>query len=115
MAFRFPESGLGPTRSMMTGVTLQGIRYRETLPNGVAYTTLALTMPSFYNDTSVYTVPSNHYFVLGDNRNNSIDSRMLKQVGYVPLENMIGRAEFIYFSAGDHGGVRWDRLFQAVR
>jgi signal peptidase I len=88
-------------------------RYRETLPSGVSYATLSLGDNGFYATTPEYTVPPAHYFVLGDNRDNSVDSRILNQVGYVPAESMIGRVEFIVFSS-EHG-VPWDRLFQAVR
>ena len=68
-------------------------RYRETLPNGVVYTTLDLTENGFYDNTQVYTVPPDHYFMMGDNRDNSTDSRVLSAVGYVPYENLIGRAQ----------------------
>jgi signal peptidase I len=74
-------------------------RYRETLPNGVSYDTLDLVDNGFYDNTQVYTVPSDHYFMMGDNRDNSVDSRMLKAIGYVPLENIIGRASVIFYSA----------------
>ena len=52
-------------------------QYRETLPNGVTYATLALMEKGFFDNTQVYTVPPGHYFMMGDNRDNSTDSRML--------------------------------------
>src|SRR5438034_1130876 len=79
-------------------------RWRETLPNGVSYTTLDLVDNGFYDNTPVYQVPAGHYFMMGDNRDNSTDSRVLSQVGYVPFENIIGRAQIIFFSIleGEH-------------
>jgi signal peptidase I len=100
-------------------------RYKETLPNGVIYYTLDLTENSFYDNTPVYNVPADHYFMMGDNRDNSTDSRVLSQVGYVPIDNIVGRAEIIFFSVGDGEAawkiwrwpwvVRWSRLFSIVR
>ena len=100
-------------------------RWKETLPNGIVYYTLDLVDNSFYDNTPVYTVPPDHYFMMGDNRDNSTDSRVLSQVGYVPLQNIVGKAQIIFFSI--HEGerawelwrwpwsVRWDRLFHLVR
>jgi signal peptidase I len=70
--------------------------YRETLPNGVSYDTLDLTQNGLGDDTREFVVPPGHYFMMGDNRDNSSDSRFA--VGYVPAENLVGRANIIFFS-----------------
>src|SRR6202451_1642642 len=107
------------------GVTQRVKQFRETLPNGVSYNTLDLTDNGFYDNTPVYTVPPGDYFMMGDNRDNSRDSRGLSQVGCVPFENLIGRAQLIFFSIRDDAhaweiwrwpwAVRWERLFTLVR
>ncbi len=99
-------------------------QYEETLPNGVKYPVLDLVQRGMGDNTGVYKVPEGHYFMMGDNRDNSTDSRSTGQVGYVPLENFIGRAEIIFFSAGGDapfwefwrwpGSIRWGRFFQLV-
>jgi signal peptidase I len=76
-------------------------RWRETLPNGVSYETLDLQDNGFLDNTQEYVVPPGHYFMIGDNRDNSTDSRVPRDrggVGYVPFENLVGRAEIIFFS-----------------
>jgi signal peptidase I len=104
----------------------QGVkRWKETLPNGVSYETLDCVDKGFYDNTAVYTVPPGHFFMMGDNRDNSTDSRVQSEVGYVPLENIVGRAQMIFFSVdeGEHAWmfwrwpwtVRWNRLFKIVR
>jgi signal peptidase I len=99
-------------------------RWRETLPNGVSYYTLDCQKNRFLDDTPVYTVPDGRLFMMGDNRDNSTDSRMLSQVGYVPFENLLGRAQIIFFSVGNGEpawhfwswpwSVRWSRLFHSI-
>jgi signal peptidase I len=73
-------------------------RFRETLPDGVTYETLDLQDNGSLDNTQEYVVPAGHYFMIGDNRDNSADSRALSAVGYVPFENLVGRVELVYFS-----------------
>lgn len=70
--------------------------YRETLSNGVSYDTLDLSQNTIGDDTREFIVPPGHYFMMGDNRDNSSDSRF--QVGYVPADYLVGRANIIFFS-----------------
>ena len=102
--------------------------FRETLPNGVSYITHDFTVNGFLDNTEVYQVPPGDYFMMGDNRDNSTDSRVppdMGGVGYVPFENLIGKAQIIFFSIGDGmsaweiwdwpWAVRWSRFFTLVR
>jgi len=92
-------------------------RWRETLPNGVSYETLDCVDNGFYDNTNVYTVPGGSFFMLGDNRDNSTDSRVLSAVGYIPLQNIVGRAGMIFFSRADGSPtpVRYERIGAMVR
>jgi signal peptidase I len=103
-------------------------RWKETLPNGVSFYTLDLTDNGFLDNTDVYTVPPDHYFMMGDNRDNSTDSRVPENrqgVGFVPFENIVGKAQLVFFSVyeGEQAwefwrwpfSVRWNRLFTIVR
>jgi signal peptidase I len=95
-------------------------RWRETLPNGVSHETLDLQENGFLDNTQEYVVPAAHYFMMGDNRDNSADSRVLSQVGYVPFENLIGRVEIIFFSIDRASNkaqprVRYERIGMPVR
>ena len=90
-----------------------------------SYTILSLEGNSIADNTGVYIVPEDHYFFMGDNRDNSLDSRFLGQVGYVPSENLIGRAEFLFFSSDKsiplwkiwrwHKKFRLDRIFKKIK
>jgi signal peptidase I len=73
-------------------------QYVETLPNGVSYRVIDTTEFGALDNTDVYVVPDGHYFAMGDNRDGSSDSRVLNKVGYVPAENLVGRAEILFFS-----------------
>lgn len=95
-------------------------QYRETMPNGVSYITQDMNPNGAYDNTGVYIVPAGHYFMMGDNRDNSSDSRVASGVGYVPAENLVGKAEIIFFSSNGTASfwqfwrwpwaVRWDRI-----
>jgi signal peptidase I len=102
------------------GSTIGISQYEETLPAGASYRILERGDNFQLDNTSVYTVPPGHVFGMGDNRDDSQDSRVLREVGYIPVENLVGRAEFIFFSHDPAGNgwpltVRWSRLFQAIR
>jgi signal peptidase I len=85
-------------------------RWRETLPNGVSFETLDCVDNGFYDNTPMYQVPAGHYFVVGDNRDNSTDSRTLAAIGYVPFENLIGRVGMLFFSRAPDGTARSGRI-----
>jgi len=110
----FDEAGYG-----------EGIeQYRETLPNDVSYIVHNIQDNSAGDNTQEYIVPAGHYFMMGDNRDNSTDSRFQGQVGYVPYENLVGKATIIFFSHRPHyslpevwkwpAAIRWNRLFIGV-
>jgi signal peptidase I len=97
-------------------------QYIETLPNGKVHRILELFGDQGPSDnTEAFTVPEGHYFMMGDNRDNSADSRAFpSRFRFVPIENLVGRAEFLFYSKDssqpvyDLGSIRFDRLFQGV-
>jgi len=109
---------------------LETPRFIETLPGGREHPILKLNKPGTYqlDNTPVYEVPADSVFAMGDNRDNSLDSRVLPRndgVGFVPLENLVGRAEFRFFSYDANvapwwqvwewpWAIRFSRMFTAV-
>ena len=97
-------------------------RYRETLPNGVVHDVLNIEDNGYADNTDVFTVPEGEYFFMGDNHDNSQDSRFSQAiggVGFVPAANLIGRADRIIFSSAGTSMLyfwtwRADRFFKAV-
>jgi signal peptidase I len=95
-------------------------RYLETLPGGVTHAILDLGR-SQADETGVFTVPEGHFFFMGDNRDNSIDSRFRQPqgVGFVPFENLVGRADRVMFSSAGRSMLyfwtwRPDRFFRSI-
>lgn len=82
-------------------------RYKETLPNGKVHEIIERSDIGPLDDTPAYKVPSDSYFMMGDNRDGSQDSRVMNEVGFVPFENLIGRAENIFFSVDESAQV-WE-------
>ena len=101
--------------------------FRETAPGGHAYVIWQKrgTEDHLPNNTQEYLVPPGHYFMMGDNRDDSIDSRVLAAVGYVPAQNLIGRAEFLFFSTDQRAelweihrwpdSIRFSRFFTKIQ
>ena len=104
------------------GVVSRMHMYIETLPNGVKHNILERSDSDPFDNTGEFVVPPGHFFAMGDNRDNSQDSRAVSSVGYVPMENLVGRAEFMFFSIDDRkgwvfgipNGIRWSRIFNTI-
>jgi len=101
------------------------VQYAETLPNGKRHPIIkSAGAAGPANNTPEYVVPDGHYFMMGDNRDNSLDSRFLNNVGYVPAENLVGKAQIIFFSTDGSAAlwevwkwpwaIRWNRFLTLI-
>jgi signal peptidase I len=110
----------------LDGATVEGgvQAYEETLPNGKVHPILEISDHEMLDNTPEFVVPAGHFFAMGDNRDNSQDSRVLDRVGYVPMQNLVGRAEFLFFSTDGSAhvwefwkwpfAIRFNRLFCGI-
>ncbi len=104
------------------GLPVEIDSYIETFFNGKKIKTLDIYKNAPQDNTGLYLVPQGHFFMMGDNRDNSQDSRFLSQVGFVPAENLIGKARFIFFSTANApwkfwllpSSIRFERIFKKV-
>ncbi len=108
-----------------SGQQVMGKRYLESLPGGLKHDIQKYVDTGMMNNTTEFKVPAGRLFVMGDNRDNSADSRDPSSgVGFVPIENLVGRAEFIFFSTTGENpwwefwmwpyDIRWSRLFRGI-
>jgi signal peptidase I len=122
---------LAPRRPIGNYEEEDGIRmlvpeFIEALPNGREHPILKETDNGYMNNTPEFRVPEGHVFAMGDNRDNSSDSRVMdgSGVGFVPVQNLVGRAEFIFFSVDARAPwwevwewpfeIRWGRLLRGI-
>ena len=121
-----PRQALGEYLADDVGARTIARRYAETLPNGRQHDLLKMTDEGEMNNTPEFKVPEGHVFAMGDNRDNSSDSRVMNSsgVGFVPIQNLVGRAEFIFFSVDGRAPwwevwewpfeIRWSRLLHGI-
>ncbi len=110
------DNGYGIEDTMM--------EYIETLPGGVMHRIYEESDQEGLDNTGEFQVPAGHYFVMGDNRDNSQDSRVPDLVGFVPFENLVGRADILFFSIDETadlfkpwtwpGAIRYGRILDGI-
>ena len=99
-------------------------KYEEKLSDSVVYEVLDASPNGMLDNTDVYTVPEGHFFAMGDNRDQSSDSRILSQLGFIPFENLVGKAQIIFYSRDREeslwklwlwpSSIRVERLFKSI-
>ena len=125
-----PRAAAGQFMSDSDGPRMLMKRYIETLPPAKdgdaprAHDILKASDNEQLDNTDEFRVPEGHVFAMGDNRDNSLDSRVLTAVGFIPVDNLVGRAEFIFFSVNATAPwweiwewpfeIRWNRLFKGI-
>jgi signal peptidase I len=107
------------------GFAVRYAQFMETLPGGREHRILKMTNEGPYNNTPEFTVPAGHFFAMGDHRDNSQDSRDPEAVGFVPFDNIVGRAQFLFFSTDGNWAlsrpwealtaIRYSRLLGSIR
>ena len=100
-----------------------GTEYTEILPNGIEHSIVEMTDDAHFDNTTAFTVPENHFFFMGDNRDNSADSRA--EIGFVPRDNILGRVWFTWYSHNYYAPMlsvwswnnkmRWDRFGLGIK
>lgn len=119
------RDALGPFVAEGDGPRITVRQYREFMPSGRSHLIVEQSDDGPLDNTPEFHVPAGYVFAMGDNRDNSLDSRVPGAVGMIPLENLVGRAEFIFFSVDGSArlwevwgwpmAIRWTRLFSPIR
>ena len=117
------RSYLGSATATNGFTTMKFKVYEETLPNGSQHLIQERSDKDLFDNTALYIVPTDHYFMMGDNRDNSRDSRT-RAVGMVPAENLVGRADRLFFSHNGNAriwefwkwpfAIRYDRIGDSI-
>ncbi len=123
-----PAEHLGPVGNNYSSDSQVALLWSEALPDGRTHNMQDIVSDGPVDNTDVYTVPAGHYFAMGDNRDNSLDSRYPpingQGVGFVPAENLEGRARFVLMSWNEGSSLwkpwtwlnfRWDRFFKGLK
>lgn len=107
-----------------SGKAMRFTKYTEVLPEGFKHPIIEASDMGPFDNTEEFIVPEDHFFMMGDNRDNSLDSRSIK-VGFVPKVNLVGKAKFLFFSNDGSAAwwqiwkwpmaVRWSRLFDGIK
>jgi signal peptidase I len=117
-----PRRAVGPFDTSLAGRGVPSTLYVETLPGGREHQIVEMSDTDHLDDTPVYVVPAGHYFMMGDNRDNSLDSRVAAAeggVGFVPEENLVARADLLLMSRNPAVGwldvAHWPQAFRFDR